>query len=155
MNKLFLSLFLYVTFVSCQDNITFNSPSFQGQKDNFFWRATDCKATVVSGSLIIEGLTYNEKVTLKTNSLAVGTYVLGSSFTTMATYVFLDTDNSVAFSTGLGLGNGHIVITDHDALNKTVSGTFKFNAVNSSSNSQLSKPILNFQSGVFYKVPIQ
>jgi hypothetical protein len=46
-----------------------------------------------------------------------------------------------------------IVLTEYDPINRTVSGVFKFNAENSSNN-PLEGTNLNFQQGVFYKVPI-
>ena len=49
--------------------------------------------------------------------------------------------------------NGEINITEYDDVNKTVSGTFKFNAANSN-GSPFGGPILNFQHGEFYKIPI-
>jgi hypothetical protein len=46
--------------------------------------------------------------------------------------------------------NGEIVITNYDGA--TISGTFKFNAVNTNTGS--SNQVLNFQEGHFYKVPV-
>ncbi|MFI0491454.1 DUF6252 family protein [Flavobacterium sp.] len=151
MKKLFLYITLLFALTSCQDNVTFNSPSFQGQKDNIFWRAVDSKATIVSGSLTIEGLTRNEKVSLKTSSPIKGTYFLGTSTSNTATYIMTDATSTITFTTGFGVGEGQIVISEYDAVNKTVTGTFKFNAV----NSILPSSILNFQYGHFYKVPVK
>jgi hypothetical protein len=64
MKKHFLYLFLFFAFISCSDNVKFNNPAFEGQKDNVFWRAVDAKATLVDGILTIEGFTRNEKLTL-------------------------------------------------------------------------------------------
>lgn len=49
--------------------------------------------------------------------------------------------------------NGEIQITEYDNVNFTVSGKFKFNAANAN-NSPFGGPILNFQYGEFYKIPI-
>lgn len=49
--------------------------------------------------------------------------------------------------------NGEIKITEYDNVNFTVSGKFKFNAANAN-NSPFGGPILNFQYGEFYKIPI-
>ena len=46
MKKQFLYLFLFFAFISCADEVKFNNPSFEGQKDNVFWRAIDYKATL-------------------------------------------------------------------------------------------------------------
>jgi hypothetical protein len=47
--------------------------------------------------------------------------------------------------------NGEIEITKYDNVNMTVTGKFKFNASNTGA---FGNPILNFQYGEFYKVPI-
>jgi hypothetical protein len=49
--------------------------------------------------------------------------------------------------------NGEIEITDFDNINMTVSGKFKFNAVNVDNN-PFGVPVVNFQYGEFYEVPI-
>jgi len=49
--------------------------------------------------------------------------------------------------------NGEIEITDFDSLNMTVTGKFKFNAVNVDDN-PFGGPVVNFQYGEFYKIPI-
>ncbi len=49
--------------------------------------------------------------------------------------------------------NGEIEITEYDNVNFTISGKFKFNAINTN-NSPFGGPILNYQFGEFYKIPI-
>ena len=154
MKKYFLYVILLFAFVSCQQDVKFNNPSFQGQKDNVFWRAIDYKAILAAdGSLSIEGFTRNEKLTLNVNSTNIGNYFLGIDNLNTATYVLTDTSGTITFATGFGVGQGQIVITEYDTLNKTVSGTFKFNAENVDNN-PLAGPVLNFQYGVFYKIPV-
>ena len=154
MKKQILYLLYLVAFFSCQDDIKFNSPTFEGQKDNVFWRAVDSKAILAAnGSVTIEAYTRNEKVTLKTTSTTPQTYLLGTSTSKSATYVLTDASGTITFLTGTGIGNGEIVIEEYDALNKTITGTFKFNAENVDNN-PLAGPFLNFQYGVFYKVPV-
>lgn len=154
MKKQVLYVLLLLAFISCQDDVKFNSPTFQGQKDNVFWRAVDSKAILAAnGSLSIEGYTRNEKLTLKTTSTTAQTYPLGTSTSKMATYVLTDATGTITFSTGIGKGDGEIVIEEYDAVNKTVTGTFKFNAINVNNN-PLAGPLLNFQYGHFYKVPV-
>ena len=154
MKKQFLYLFLLFAFISCESDVEFNNPAFEGQKDNVFWRAVDSKAILAAnGSLTIEAYTRNEKVTLKTTSTTAQTYPLGTSTSKTATYVLTDASGTITFLTGIGIGNGEIVIEEYDAVNKTITGTFKFNAENVDNN-PLAGPILNFQYGVFYKVPV-
>ncbi|QIH39197.1 hypothetical protein G7A72_10415 [Flavobacterium sp. Sr18] len=149
-------LFLVVVFAifSCEENVSFNNPSFQGMKDNVFWRAVDSKAFLASdGSLMIEGYTVNEVLTLRTTSTAIQNYPLGTSNSKTAVYVLTVGADEISFTTGIGIGDGEIVITEYDDVNSTVSGTFKFNAENADGN-PLAGDVLNFQQGVFYKVPI-
>lgn len=88
--KRFLSLFIIaVAFSSCQDDVKFNNPGFQGLKDDVFWRANDARAYVDgSGKLRVEALTAYEIITLNTSSANVGTYVLGTT----------NIDNSATYS---------------------------------------------------------
>ena len=151
MKKFTSYIFLLFVIISCQEEVKFNNPSFQGQKDNVFWRAIDSKATISAGSLTIEALTSTEKVTLKTNSTSTGTYKLGAGIVNTATYVLTDANGTITFSTGTSKGDGEIVIDKYDAANKTITGTFKFNAKN---NNLTVGSFLNFQKGVFYKVPV-
>ena len=154
MKKQLLFIFLLFAFISCTDDVKFNSPSFEGRKDNVFWRAVDSRAILTSnGSLSIEAFTRNEKVTLKTTSTLPQTYILGTGTAIIATYDLREASGTVTFSTGTGIGNGEIIIEEYDAVNKTVTGTFKFNAENIFNN-PLIGPILNFQYGRFYKVPV-
>ena len=79
--KRFLFLFIIaVAFSSCQEDVKFNSPGFQGLKDDVFWRANDARAYIdASGKLRIEALTQYETLTLNTSSANAGTYVLGTT----------------------------------------------------------------------------
>jgi hypothetical protein len=234
--KRFLPLFLIaLAFSSCQEDVKFNNPGFQAQKDDVFWRANDARAYInETGKLTIEALTQYETVTLNTASADVGVYVLGTTNTNnSATYSsnFNDVElgyatiavpgpvglvnltaggsgytaaNSVATTGGSGSGltvntgtnangvvntltvssrgngyvagdlitisggnvnakfrvfnvqnsNGEIEITEYDELNFTVSGKFKFNAANLNQDDPFGGPILNFQYGEFYRIPI-
>jgi hypothetical protein len=156
MKKHFLFLIVLFSLFSCQEDVKFNNPSFQGMKDNVFWRAIQTTARVnSSGSLVIEAYSATEIITLKTNSAAAGTYFIGTTPTTTATYVVTDplTKESITFSSGFGVGNGQIVITEYNQVEKTVSGTFKFNLENTFDD-PLAESTLNFQNGFFYKIPV-
>ena len=154
MKKLVPYFILLFAFISCQDDVKFNNPAFEGQKDNVFWRAIDSKAILAAnGSLSIEGYTRNEKLILKTTSKNPGSYILGINNLNTATYVLEGVSPKIIFMTGIDIGNGEIVIEEYDAVNNTVTGTFKFKAVNVNNN-PLAGPFLNFQYGHFYKTPI-
>ena len=79
--KNFLPLFIVALFFSsCQEDVKFNNPGFQGLKDDVFWRANDARAYVsTTGKLSIEALTEYEIITLNTASANVGTYILGTT----------------------------------------------------------------------------
>lgn len=49
--------------------------------------------------------------------------------------------------------NGQIKVTEYDPVNKTISGTFRFNAKNIEDN-PLGGESVNFQDGVFYKIKL-
>ena len=155
MKNYFLFVAVLFSLVSCQEEVSFNNPSLQGVKDNVFWRAVQSKATLASdGSLLIEAYTRNEILSLKVTSTNAQTYFLGTSESEKVTYVLTDATGAlITFSTGFGVGDGQIVISDYDAINKTITGTFKFNAENTYNN-PLAGPVVNFQQGVFYKVPV-
>lgn len=233
--KRFLSLiFMAVAISSCQEDVKFNDPGFQGLKDDVFWTANDARAYISSsGRLSVEALTEYETLTLNTASPNTGTYILGTTNTNnSATYVSdfngneleyattpvpgpvgavtlvsggtgYTSSTSVATTGGTGSGltvnitanssgvvtaltlssrgnnymagelitvtggnancrfritnvqnsNGEIKITEYDNVNMTVSGKFKFNAVNTNNN-PFGGPLLNFQYGEFYRIPI-
>ena len=155
MKKNLLLINVVFAFISCQEDVRFNNPSLQGVKDNVFWRAIESKATkATNGSLVIEAYTGNETLTIKLDAYTEKSYFLGNSTSRTATYVLSSSTGLITFSTGFGVGDGQIVITKYDAANNTVSGTFKFNAENTYKNS-LAGDVVNFQQGVFYKVPVR
>ena len=145
---------LLICLSSCQEDVRFNNPSFQGLKDNVFWRAIQSQATIdANGAVVVKAYTSNEVVTLKMTSTTAQVYPIGTSDSKTATYVLTDASGTLTFTSGTGIGNGQIVITEYDAVNNTISGTFKFNLENVNNN-PLGGTTLNFQQGVFYKVPI-
>jgi len=139
---------------SCQEEITRNSPSFQGLKDDVMWRAIDSRAELeTNGSLTIIGLTQYEIVTLKVPSTNEATYILGTSTNKQAAYVYEKDDVVLNYSTGIGMGDGQIIIEEYDEAKMTITGSFRFNAENVDDN-PLGGEILNYREGVFYKVPV-
>ena len=156
MKKYFLITLVFFGLLSCEDDVRFNNPSFQGLKDNVFWRGVRSKATIASdGSLLIESLIVNETISLKTAAAEPQTYFLGTSEASKAICTVTGPATGiVTYTTGFGVGQGQIIITEYDAVNKTVTGTFKFSAENTNRSSQANATV-NFQQGVFYKIPVQ
>ena len=141
--------------MSCTQEITRNNPSVQGLKDGVMWRARDSYAvwSQTENALTITGLTQYETLTLKTNSTAPQTFVLGTSTSKQATYMFSKDGLELNYATGVAMGDGEIVITEYDDTNHTVTGTFRFNAENLDSGSSGAE-LLNFIEGNFYKIPV-
>jgi PBP1b-binding outer membrane lipoprotein LpoB len=153
--KKYLYLFLSVFLISsCAEDVKFNNPAFQTLKDNVFWRAQSYEAYITAtGNLVIEGQLGFEKVTLQTASPSQQTFVLGQDDISKASYSNTLPEVTEEFTTGVNSGNGQIIITDYNAESSTISGTFKFTAVNSNTESAEKKQV-HFSEGVFYKVPV-
>jgi hypothetical protein len=153
--KKFLLLFsVAIAFSSCQDDVKFNNPGMQGLKDDVLWNANDVRAYVsATGALTINAYTEFEILTMQTTSVNPNTYTLGTSDSDKVTFEYTLSGNTTTYLTGVGIGSGEIKITEYDSVNATITGTFKFNAMNVDGN-PLGGPILNFQYGAFYKVQI-
>ncbi|WP_428230465.1 DUF6252 family protein [Flavobacterium sp.] len=154
MKKYYHLLIAVFLLVSCTEDLRFNTPAFQGLKDNVFWRAQSYKARMeTSGIFVVEGSLGYEKVTFRLPSSAEKTYVLGVNNTTTASYSNTLPGQLLEFTTGTSKGDGQVVITEYNIENQTISGTFKFKAFNIDEKN-LEKPEINFTEGVFYKIPV-
>jgi hypothetical protein len=155
MKKIILLLLVVAVFSACEQDTMTNTPALQGKLENVFWRAIDSKAVLnQDGSLTITGLARLQTLVLQTSSKNKGTYVLGNSNSRFATFEQEYEDVVLTYQTGKDIGgNGQIVITEFDSENGTVSGNFRFNAINDENN-PLGGEIINFNQGVFYKVPV-
>lgn len=152
MKKILSLIVLAIAFSSCEDEVKFSNPSVQGEKDNVLWKASDFSASVTGGSLTISAFTPYEILTLKTSSAAPGTYILGENSTNVATYsTELDGARST-YTTGPEIGDGEITI-DPAQQPGTITGKFKFNA--HLTTDPIAGLVVNFQYGVFYRVPIE
>jgi hypothetical protein len=96
--------------------------------------------TIVANS---SGAVTSATISSRGNGYLAGDVVTIAGGNVNCKYVVVNVQNS----------NGEIKITDYDNVNMTISGTFKFNAANANGSS-FGNPILNFQYGEFYKVPI-
>ncbi len=155
MKKYLYFIFFLFLITSCTEDVRFNNPAFQGLKDNVFWRAVAYKAyTNSNGTLTIHGSLGYENIILQVPSQIEDTYVLGVNDVSKASYTNTLPEHLSDFSTGTQKGSGQIVVTDYDIENNTVSGTFKFTAVNSNV-ADVDNSKLIFTEGVFYKVPVK
>jgi hypothetical protein len=157
MKKIIASILLVVVafaMPSCTEEISRNSPALEGMKDNVRWRARASEATLAdNGSVTFVGLTQFETLTMTVPSAAPGTYAFGTSDIYKVSYVYERDGQQLFYTTGNGVGDGQLIIDEFDTEKMTISGSFRFNAINVNEN-PLGGPILNFQYGKFYKVPV-
>ncbi|SNR23500.1 hypothetical protein SAMN04487979_101177 [Flavobacterium sp. ov086] len=153
MKKYYYLLITIFLLASCEEDIKFNTPAFQSLKDNVFWRAQNYSAQAkAGGGVYISGGLGTNVVTLKLPSLETKTYVLGVDNLTAASYSDRFAIDKPEFTTGTNKGSGQVVITEFDNNKGTISGTFKFTAVNTNAE-DLENPSVTFTEGVFYKIP--
>ena len=153
MKKYFHFLSLILLLVSCTEDVRFNNPAFQTLKDNSFWRAQVYKAeTESNGVFIIEGSLGYEQIRFELPAASEKAFVLGLDDATKAIYKNSYKGQEAEFSTGTGKGNGEIIVTEYNTVENTISGTFKFTAINSDSGAE--KQTMYFSEGVFYKIPV-
>lgn len=156
MKKILSLLVLLVAFASCEEDVKFNNPAVQGLKDNELWRASSFEATKAGNTIIITARTDFEVVTLRINAAAPeSVHNLGLDDVNTAAYDVNVDGVAASYKTGTDLGNGRITIrrAEDNNINATdgrgyISGNFYFNAVDGEGN------VVNYQEGVFYKVPI-
>ena len=150
MRKIALVFIVIFALVSCTQDITTNNPSFQGFKDDVLWRATDRYAELSqNGAITITGLTRYETLVIQLPATSTGTFILGDSQSKKASYTFDKDEVNMTFETGLNGGDGQVIIEEYNTDEQTISGTFRFNLINSETDS-----VVNYQNGVFYRVPV-
>jgi len=160
MKKLIILFLATITLSGCTQEVTFNNPSVQGTKDNYFWRAQSYSTTIdpVTNTILLEANSQFETLKLKmplpsaTNPCPI-TIVLGTGSASEATFSYIVGGQTLIYTTGANAEDGQIILTEYDSINKTVSGTFRFNSFISTTNT-LVNPIVNFTQGVFYKIPV-
>jgi len=153
MKKYFYFITFLLLLTSCTEDVKFNNPAFQTLKDNIFWRGNNYHAEVsTNGVFIIEGSLGYEKISFQLQEPTEKTYVLGIDNNSKAIYKNTLSGQEAEFTTGQGKGSGQIVITEYNTVERTISGTFKFNAINVDVSAEKQK--INFTEGVFYKIPL-
>lgn len=149
-----LSLVL-LSLMSCGDNIEFNDPAIQGNKNGNLWRAQSYAADIDFGGFLIEGRNLGETVQLVTRNDVRGTFNLGGNNANVAIYrdadgVVYSTANMPDPSLSLYPAVGQIIVEDiSNTEPKTVTGTFRFNAF-----TEDGLRTVNFNEGVFYQVSL-
>ena len=158
MKKIFLAVVAVFALGSCTEDVRRNDPALQGLKDGHDWRAGGFSAHRESGgALVISGANQYEALTLELPSANEGTYVLGNSESRKVTFEISRPGAERTFSTGTNRGDGQIVVTEYNEVLQTVTGTFRFNAVDENSPTPEdpdNDDVLNFQYGIFYRIPV-
>lgn len=155
MKRISIFLIVFLAFLSCEENVEFSTPGIQGQLDNVTWRAIDVRGTInEAGRVTITGRVRDQFLELKIPSKNNGTYVLGNNANRVANYTINIGDVELFYTTGVNIGGvGEVKVTQFDAETNTITGTFRFNAVNVNEN-PIGGEFVNFQYGNFYKVPL-
>lgn len=124
MKKYIFFLLATLSLISCED-IETNDVALQANIDNRFYASNDARASLnEDGSLTIQGFTQDESLTLKLSRLAEGNFGIGENKPNYA--VFEDMGGNIY--TTRPDGEGIISISEMNETNKTISGTFHFNA---------------------------
>ncbi|WP_310994316.1 DUF6252 family protein [Aequorivita marina] len=123
-NYIFLLLSV-LSLISC-DDIEKNDPALQANIDDRFYASADARAFLNGdGSLTVEGITQQESLTLQLSSLAEGNFRIGEEASNYA--VFEDFGGNI-YNTRPD-GTGMVTISEVNETNKTITGTFHFNAI--------------------------
>ena len=140
---------------SCSEDISMNNPGFQGLKDDVLWRGSGATGQMIEGGgVTIKGARKFETLIIDLPSTNVGTYILGQNDNAMATFVIKNGAEEYTYETGTGNpAGGEVKITEYDSDKKMITGTFRFNALIIDDN-PLVAPVLNFQQGIIYKIPV-
>ena len=156
MKKYILILLTIFAIVSCGDEVEFNTPAMQANKNGELWRAEFFASDIDFGGFLIEGGNNFETIQLVTTNDAPGTYILGGESASVAIYrdangVVYSTANAPDPSLSVYPTDGVIIVEDVVAETdpKTLIGTFWFNAYTADGLNYI-----NFNEGVFYKVPL-
>lgn len=146
MKKYLLLCLMALIVISC-DDVQDNTPAFQGNLDNVFYRALDSKATAgEDGTVAIVGTTSDQNVTIILSVLQSGSFQLNSGNGHQAYY---EDPTGQIYSTENG-GSGEVNITGRgtDAGNEFISGNFTFTAILEGIDT------ITFSRGLLYQVPV-
>lgn len=156
MKKLILFSLIFLALFSCGDEVEFNTPAFQGDRENQLWRAKSFSASIApNGFLTIKGTNNTEIVNLRVPSVIEATFIVGNNIDVIeAEYIdsfgtSFSTNNKPDESVSIYPELGEIVIEEIDYANETFTGTYRFLAFDASGLNSV-----GFTNGIFYKVPL-
>src|SRR5210317_1301510 len=155
MRRFILLLLVTSISLSCGDDVQFNDPALQANKDGEYWKALFYASDIDFGGFLIEGGNNFETIQLFTNNDTRGTFELGPNSQNIA--IFKDA-NGIVYSTAnepdpslsVYPADGQIIVDDiSNTTPKTIRGTFWFNAYTADG-----LRYINFNEGVFYNIPL-
>lgn len=155
MKKLLLITLIALTFYNCGNEVEFNTPAFQGNREGTLWRANSYSASIdANGFLTLTGNRGSEQVNLRVPSVIENTFVVGNVNSMEAEFinslnVTFTTNNRPDPSVSIYPELGEVKIETIDHANRTFTGTFRFLGFNASGLNSVS-----FIEGVFHKVPL-
>lgn len=158
MRKFVLFFVAAIALASCTEEIQRNEQALVGLKNGVNWRANGGQAILhSSGNIEISGGYKFENLSIILPSKNPGTYVIGNS--NVRKVVFTDNTGGLnrVFSTSVGRGDGEVVIQEYNETTNTITGKFKFNAIDESLTTGVlpdSIHVINFTHGHFYKLPV-
>lgn len=124
MKNILFILLAAISLISCED-IETNDVAFQANVDNNLYRSNDARAALnEDGSLTIQGFTDEESLTIHVSRLSEGNFAIAEGLPNYAIYE----DIGGSIYTTRPNGEGVVTISEVNETNKTLSGTFNFNA---------------------------
>lgn len=144
-----------ITLYGCGDEIQFNNPALQANKDGEHWKALFYASDIDFGGFLVEGGNNIETIQLFTFNDTRGTFELGGDTDNVAIFrdangVVYSTANTPDPSLSVYPPNGQIIVDDiSNTTPKTIRGTFWFNAYTADGLNYI-----NFNEGVFYNIPL-
>lgn len=126
MKKFFLLLFVGVLAFSSCENVEDNSTVIQAEVDSVFFKSFDAIGTrLEDGSITMQGITDNEILTLHLSGFQLGSYNLGGTSDSYATF---EDRNGNIYTTNPN-GEGVINLTDRCISCGWLTGNFRFSAI--------------------------
>ena len=156
MKKLTLLSFIILTLLGCGDEVRFNTPAMQANREGVTWRADYFAADIDFGGFLIEGGSGPEVVQLVTPTDGPGVYSLGNGSSAVA--IFRDFDGTVYSTNNIPdpsvtiypvEGTISVQEVDTGANPIVISGEFNFTAFSADGLRSV-----NFIGGVFNRIPL-
>ena len=145
-------MFVSLLISSCTSQIEYRIPAFQATiNDSNNWEATNFNVTTNAlGEGIITANDFNSAISLRFSSINIGVFDFRENIISEATYQ--DTIQYSTLNDGIAsiayFSDGEISINEITSDSK-ISGTFTFNAYDSSGESTV-----NVSQGIFYRLPL-